>query len=145
MKCNVMQCNVVWCLQWDAMWCDAMQSTKYRHGMVPVTLARARVHQCAAGDLCGVRESVAPFTCTQSDMGSVHSKSFDEAQSTNQWVRNQLFLQACSSNGKIASVSFFYRSSFMFFGFCSCQWFDGFCDEHSAFWLRLSSYFLFRL
>ena len=29
--------------------------------------------------------------------------------------------------------------------FITCQWFECFCDEHSAFWLRLSSYFVFRI
>ena len=27
----------------------------------------------------------------------------------------------------------------------TCQWFECFCDEHSAFWLRLTSYFVFRI
>ena len=29
--------------------------------------------------------------------------------------------------------------------FITCQWFECFCDEHSAFWLRLTSYFVFRI
>ena len=112
MWCDAMQCNVMWRneMQCDVMQCNVqnihMEWYKWHRPAIREprsVLARARVHQCVAGDLCAVNLWHRPSTLISNPLAK-HRK--------NGSVNQKLFLQACASNGHISSISFF---------FCRCK------------------------
>ena len=89
MWCDAMQCNVMWRneMQCDVMQCNVqnihMEWYKWHRPAIREprsVLARARVHQCVAGDLCAVNLWHRPSTIISNPLAK-HRK-------TDQWIRN---------------------------------------------------------